>query len=126
MRQIPSKICCILHVRNSAGHAVPLFYYCLQELVLTKQNEVLSNLASLDEEEAARAQTASSRWQVSPIWNTTFLWDVLVAFTLCLAHHAMSLCNAYQLCKKTMALTILTLLLTNVIRVLSLAESLKL
>ncbi|KAL0044124.1 hypothetical protein WJX82_011352 [Trebouxia sp. C0006] len=34
-----------------------------EELVLTKQNEVLSNLASLDEEEAARAQTASSRWQ---------------------------------------------------------------
>ena len=94
--------------------------------MLTKQNEVLSNLASLDEEEAARAQTASSRWQVSPIWNTTILWDVLVAFTLCLAHHAMSLCNAYQLCKKTMALTILTLLLTNVINVLSLAESLKL
>lgn len=37
--------------------------------MLTKQNEVLSNLASLDEEEAARAQTASSRWQVSPVYN---------------------------------------------------------
>ena len=37
--------------------------------MLTKQNEVLSNLASLDEEEAARAQAASSRWQVSPTYN---------------------------------------------------------
>ena len=71
--------------------------------MLTKQNEVLSNLASLDEEEAARAQRASSRWQVSPSYNTTFLYVVLVVFPLCFAHHAMSLCNAYQLYQKTVA-----------------------
>jgi len=51
--------------------------------VLTKQEEVLSNLASLDEEEAARAQTARSRWQVSPTYNNTFLgciWSIHIVF----------------------------------------------
>ena len=36
-----------------------------QELMLTKQSEVLSNLANLDEEEAVRAESASLRWRVS-------------------------------------------------------------
>ena len=34
-------------------------------MMLTKQNQVLSNLATLDEEEAQRAQMAAKRWQVS-------------------------------------------------------------
>ena len=37
----------------------------LQELMLLKQSQVLTNLASLDEAEAARAESASLRWQVS-------------------------------------------------------------
>lgn len=37
---------------------------CLQAQVLSTQGEVLSNLASLDEQEAARAEAALSRWQV--------------------------------------------------------------
>ena len=35
-----------------------------QELMLLKQSQVLTNLASLDEEEAARAESARLRWQV--------------------------------------------------------------
>ena len=37
---------------------------CLQAQVLSAQDEVLSNLASLDQQEAARAEAALSRWQV--------------------------------------------------------------
>lgn len=36
----------------------------LQDLMLLKQSQVLTNLASLDEEEAGRAESASLRWQV--------------------------------------------------------------
>lgn len=41
--------------------------------MLVKQSQVLTNLASLDEEEAARAESAALRWQVSSSAPTIFL-----------------------------------------------------
>lgn len=43
-----------------------------QELMLLKQSQVLTNLASLDEEEAARAESAGLRWQVSSFLSHPF------------------------------------------------------
>lgn len=40
--------------------------------MLTKQVQVLANLASLDEEEAARARMAAVRWQVSTCLSNFF------------------------------------------------------
>ena len=40
--------------------------------MLLKQNQVLTNLASLDEEEAARAESAGLRWQVSSFASLTY------------------------------------------------------
>ncbi|KAL0029116.1 hypothetical protein WJX77_008042 [Trebouxia sp. C0004] len=52
-----------LHNDSQALHTQLEHVLQNEELVLTKQNKVLSSLASLDEEEAARARAASSRWQ---------------------------------------------------------------
>lgn len=38
--------------------------HTLQAQVLARQDQVLTNLASLDDQEAARAEGAAARWQV--------------------------------------------------------------
>lgn len=52
--------------------------------MLLKQSQVLTHLASLDEEEAARAESAGLRWQVSPFASLThfsYAYKVVVFYT---------------------------------------------
>lgn len=70
----------------------------LQDLMLLKQSQVLTNLASLDEDEAGRAELASQRWQVSTciifsltdIASHTLLSSAATCFGLYCAHYAES------------------------------------
>ena len=45
--------------------------------MLVKQSQVLTNLAILDEEEAARAESAGLRWQVSSFSSHLFSHNLL-------------------------------------------------
>lgn len=66
-----------MHLPHCNTAYAPQYMSCLkcrawfQELMLLKQSQVLTNLASLDEEEAARAESAGLRWQVSPFASLT-------------------------------------------------------
>ena len=66
--------------------------------MLLKQSQVLTNLASLDEEESARAESATLRWQVSCFGSHytycfSFLIGVLVLKLSCLACAVRLLCS---------------------------------